>query len=190
MTMSEHRPVKDSSLINLDVDPFWRCSCGGPWPCPEGRPAHDAEAARERWYYDTANPDGFHNTPEPQAARVLPSVEDVATVLAEHFCEYSARFVECRCGWVAHPTSIEQVEPAALAHQAAAILAVLADSPSREQVEREAAEKALRDTVAELESLMTTDGPGNQNTPYGLAGRDIIARIAARAERLAAGGKA
>lgn len=105
---------------------------------------------------------------DAEVARVLPSVEDVARAI--------------------DPACDDRPVDEANWPDVYRVLALIADAPSREQVEREAAEKALRDAADEwsrLERESYTPGPGggiqwSADTPEWLTDR---------ADRLAAGGE-
>jgi len=128
--------------------------------------AHDAEAAR--------------------AARVLPSVEDVAAVLFECLnpgAHWATALVGAR-----RPLSVEAQVVDTHRTAAAAVLALFPDAPSREQVERDAAEKALREAAAEIDWTWETFVANDGITSIREHGKTPGELLRERADRLAAGG--
>ena len=131
--------------------------------------AEDALPEFDRWL-------AAHDAEVARAARVLPSVEAAAEAA-------------CRA---AHPTRWEYRATSSpcdgCRHGARAVLTLFADAPSREQVEREAAEKALREAADEIDlrTYYPVPGMSELHNAEGAAG----SWLHARADRLAEGGEA
>jgi hypothetical protein len=137
-----------------------------------------------------ADTEGHCDAPEDhaeaaRAVRVLPSAEDVARALAEAYDDGSfTEGVDDPERWDADAEDRDHWRKGATA-----VLALFADAPSREQVEREVAEKALREAADDY-YRMEPGTVGASDVEVFVSVAEVKRWLRARADRLAAGGEA